>query len=112
LGRSKGYEAVCVLRWNIIFVERKYFPLFEIPDNRPQTLRSDLSNVTWLFSGQDGSVHLAGAKRLPWHGIELSEKDFQVLPAMLQAYPDDYSPEQREQFDRLKRANKLRPGVS
>lgn len=90
LARSKGYELVCVLSYNAIFVDRQYFAAFGIADNRPETLRRDLSFVTWLFVGFDGSVHLEGAKRLQWHGLRLREEKFQALPKILRSYPLDY----------------------
>src|SRR5262249_4602970 len=91
LGKEKGYELVSVLPWNAIFVRAEYFPLFEIADNRPERLRTDLTRVTYLFSGYDGTVLLAGAQRLPFHGLEFRQEDVQILPRMLRRYILDYS---------------------
>jgi hypothetical protein len=99
LAHSMGYQLVCVLPWNAIFVDEKYFARFGIADNSVHALRKDLSQVTWLFSGYDGSVHLAGAKRLPWHGIrEIDERRMQVLPRILQSYPPNYTNFQEKLF--------------
>ena len=91
LGKQKGYELVCVLPWNAIFVDECYFPLFEIDDNSPARMRTDTSLVTHMFVGYDGSIHLVGAKQLAWHGVELDEGDFQPLPKRLRKYRGNYS---------------------
>lgn len=56
LGKEKGYELVAVLLFSAFFVDAKYYPLFRIGDNRPETLRTDLSGITHLFSGYDGTM--------------------------------------------------------
>ncbi len=91
LARVKSYELVCVLPFNAFFVAREYFAAFEIADNSPPFLRKDLSAITWLFSGFDGSVHLAGSKRMPWHGLSIDERGLQVLPRILRSYPENYT---------------------
>jgi hypothetical protein len=98
LGRSKGYELVCVLTFNAIFVRSEYFPLFEIEDNRPEVLRADLDLITYFFTGYDGTVFLRGAAWLPWHDLPLEESRLQALPRRLRGYPLDYSPFQRVLF--------------
>ena len=99
LARSMGYQLICVLPWNAFFVDEKYFERFGIADNSLHALRKDLSQVTWFFTGYDGSVHLAGAKRLPWHGISLiDERQVQVLPRILQSYPPNYTNFQHKLF--------------
>ena len=95
LGHEKGYELVGVLHFNAFFVDSQYFHLFEIADNRPETLRSDLSSLTWLFSGYDGSIHIDGSKKLPWHGLEIDVAELQVLPRCIRGYPCVYSRFQR-----------------
>lgn len=91
LGKQKGYELVCVLRYNAFFVRQEDFPLFNIERNAPQELRTDLSGVTYFFSGYDGKVLLAGAKELPWHTLQFNEKHVQLLPSYLRSFPDSYS---------------------
>jgi hypothetical protein len=108
LGRSKGYELVCVLPFNAVFVDKTYFPRFDIADNRPQVMRKDHSAITWLFSGYDGTVHLAGAKNLPWHGLSLEEQRMQVLPRLLRSYPDSYTPFQKLLFRAMAKLRLLR----
>lgn len=86
LAKDKGYELICVLRQNAFFVRSEYFPLFEIQDNRPETLRNDLSLVTYLFCGYDGTIFLRGSKKLPWHGLRLKEERMQQLPRIFRNY--------------------------
>ncbi len=90
LGKEMGYELVSVLTCNAFFVKKEYFPLFSITDNAPQTLRTDLQTITYLFSGFDGHVFLRGYNRLALHAIELSESKFQPLPKFLQKMRDQY----------------------
>jgi hypothetical protein len=88
LARSKGYELVCVTQWNAIFVDAPLFPLFNITDNRIETMRTDTSMVTHFFSGFDGRIRLDGYRKLPWHDVLIAEDDVQVLPKSLQVFPD------------------------
>lgn len=91
LGKEKGYELVSVLPFNAFFVRSEYYPLYEIRDNSPTTLRANLDHVTYLFTGYDGSVLLRGCKNLPWHGMELIESRMQLLPGFLRQYPGNYT---------------------
>ena len=91
LGKDKGYELVCVLRFNAIFVRKDFFELFEIVDNSPSVLRKDHSHVTYLFSGFDGKIFLRGHNALPWHGISLEESQMQRLPSFLRIFPGRYT---------------------
>ncbi len=91
LGKEKGYELVAVLPFNAFFVDSKYYPLFEIHDNKPETLRKDLSRITYLFSGYDGTIFLDGCKQLPWHDMPIRESRIQQLPKVLRKYTENYS---------------------
>ncbi len=90
LGRSKGYELISVLPSNAILVRAEHFPLFEIADNRPRILRQDLSRITHLFHGYDGTVFLRGYRKLHWHGLELDEPRVQRIPRFFRRYPGTY----------------------
>ena len=91
LGKDKGYELVSVLKFNAFFVRSKYYPLFKMESNSPKVLRTNLSDITYLFSGYDGKIFLTGSLRLPWHGgIELRESRVQHLPRIIRKYPRDY----------------------
>jgi len=90
LGTEKGYELVCVTLCNAIFVRQEYFALFGISDNRPETLRTDTSAVTWIFSGFDGRVLLQGSQKLPWHNLQIRPSHVQQMPGMFRVYPHEY----------------------
>ena len=91
LAREKDYELVSVLPCNAFFVRRKYYPLFQIESNNPEVLRTNLEQITYLFSGFDGQIFLRGNCTLPWHNLGLTESMVQPLPKFLRRYPDDYS---------------------
>jgi hypothetical protein len=92
LGREKNYELVCVAGVNAFFVSAEYYPLLGIGDNRPATLRTDLADITYIFSGYDGTILLEGCRKLPWHGLSIRPGKIQVLPAFLRRYPGNYNP--------------------
>jgi hypothetical protein len=98
LGKEKGYELVSVLRYNAFFVSEEYFHLFHLESNAPHVLRTDLSRITYLFSGYDGKVFLHGYCRLPWHGIDLEESAIQPLPSYLQRHPESFRTGQKIAF--------------
>ncbi len=89
LGKSMGYELVCVTPVNAIFVEKSLFPLCQVADNRPETLRLHHHAITWIFSGYDGTVFLSGNQILPWHDVAIRAP--QPLPGFLRRYPPGYS---------------------
>lgn len=92
LGKEKGYELVATTLVNAFFVRKELFPLFEIEDNRPETLRTNLDYVTYIFLGYDGTLFLRGYRKSPWHeGLELDESKMQILPDFLRKYPQNYN---------------------
>jgi hypothetical protein len=91
LGKEKGYELICVLPLNAFFVRKEYFSLFQMESNEPQSLRTDLSAITYLFTGYDGRLFLRGASDLPWHGIRLNESSLQPLPLFFRRYSGNYT---------------------
>jgi hypothetical protein len=107
LGKEKNYELVSVLSFNAIFVDAKYYPLFELDDNRPETLRTDLSHITWLFTGYDGNVFLSGSQMLPWHRLPIKQTAVQQLPAFLRHDPATYGWLQKRIFHLLIKLSKL-----
>ena len=91
LGKKKGYELAAVTHCNAIFIRADLYPLLKIADNRPETLRTDTSAVTYIFSGYDGRIILRGKKKFPWHGIVMKESRMQILPWFLRKYPENYN---------------------
>jgi hypothetical protein len=90
LGKEKGYEVVWIGKVNALFVRSEYYPRFEIDDNRPAVLRTQLMAVTYIFSAYDGTVFLAGRKALIWHGLPMRESAVQQLPKFLRKCLGNY----------------------
>jgi hypothetical protein len=90
LGKAKGYELVAVTSGNAIFVRADYYPRFGIADNSPERLRPS-EDVTYLFQGYDGTIFVAGARRLIWHNWSFNERRFQQLPRPLRKHTDRYN---------------------
>lgn len=88
LGKEKGYELICVVGPNLLFVDRQYVDLFHIPDNSLEVMR-DEDEVNHLFLGFDGSLILDGPSTLRWHNLELKLK--QPFPAAIRKYPPAYN---------------------
>jgi hypothetical protein len=95
LGRAKGYELAAATAWNAIFVSDADSARLDLGDNSIEHLRRETSDITHLFFGQDGTALLAGARRLPWHEVEVRDSDVQIVPALLRRYPPRYSRWQR-----------------
>jgi hypothetical protein len=91
LGKFKGYELASVLPYNAFFVRNDLFPRLEIGDNSAETLRTDLSYITYLFHGYDGTVFVHGNRRLIWHDVAIDRRRLQLLPKLLRKYPGVYS---------------------
>ncbi len=79
LAKSKGYELVASTS-NAIYVDAKYFDLFEIENNSVSEIWADPSALTYVFCGYDGTVFLRGLCKLPWQGILMKESRVQQLP--------------------------------
>jgi hypothetical protein len=112
LGKEKRYELVSVLGFNAFFVDSKYFPLFGLSDNRPQTLRTDLSYVTHLFSGYDGTLMLEGCRQLPWHNLPIKASALSLLPKCLRKYPPNYNWIERKAHRLLVKLTRLKQRLS
>ncbi len=95
LAERKGYELIAVTQANAIFVDSLYYELFGIEDNSIAVMREDESNITYIFSGYDGTLFIRGYGRLRWHGIPISEHKIQQLPKFLRTFPQNYSSFQR-----------------
>ena len=81
--RTRGYELVCVTTFNAIFVLRELYPLFDLVTNNLWYLRPHAPYATFMFQSADGTVHLAGARSMPWHSMILDESRMQQLPKWL-----------------------------
>lgn len=99
LGKEKGYELVAVHPFNAFFVRKDLFPFMGITDNSPHVLRMDIGYMTYLFSGYDGQVFLAGNEKMPWHPVYWNANKVQHIPRRLRKYPASYSKTERFLFN-------------
>jgi hypothetical protein len=91
LAREKAYELVAVTFLNAIFVDRCFFPLFEIADNSLAAMRADYSTVSQIFSGYDGTVFVTGYARLPWHDLPFRASRLRQVPWIFRGEPGRFS---------------------
>jgi hypothetical protein len=89
LAKQKDYQLVAVTPFNAIFVRSEYFQFFEITNNEPQVLREDISGITHIFTGYDGTIFVTGAQFLPWHGVRYDAR-LRQLPKIFRAYPGNF----------------------
>lgn len=87
LGKAKGYELVASTGVNGFFVQRELFPAFGIKDNSIDALHNSSDHVINIFQGFDGTIFAAGDLKLHWHGIALTQEDFQVLRPIDRRFP-------------------------
>lgn len=88
LGKRKGYELVCLTRYNCFFVRSEDFDLFGIADNSVQALRADESLVTYIFNGFDGTIFVRGHGKVAWHDIPYRESSLQQIARPFRRFPD------------------------
>jgi hypothetical protein len=87
LAKQRGYELIACTDINAFYVDRQYFPRFEIADNSLDALHQDRSYQTVLFQCYDGTLRIAGCNRMIWHGIAIDEERLQILPRELRRFP-------------------------
>jgi len=87
LAEKKDYKLVCANEFNAFFVRNEYYQRFNIPDNSPDALYVPPMNGR-IFHGYDGTIHVVGMPHLIWHGIKLTDSDFQVLPKSPRHFSD------------------------
>ena len=85
LGKRKGYELVATTPVNAFFVTTEEFHKFGISDNSIDAMYEPL-HTTEICQGFDGTIFAAGRMMLIWHGLQLTQEDFQVLPTALRRY--------------------------
>ena len=101
LGKSKGYELICITDKNAIYVAAKDYALFNISDNAPHSMRDDSKYRLTLFQLYDGTLVLDGCNRLVWHKLPLGRFQLQVLPKFLRHYPGVRLPFWKRQIYKL-----------
>lgn len=86
LAQEKSYELVSVTGHNAIFVRRSLYHLFHIQDNSVEKMHYP-SMGTEIFQLYDGTLKIAGCKKLLWHRIPMDENKMQVLDKEKRLFP-------------------------
>jgi len=86
LGKAKGYELVCTSLYNAFFVQKVFYDAFGIVDNSLEVMH-DCPMPTELFQLYDGTIVLAGTKKLLWHRVKIDEEKIQMLPKGKRRFP-------------------------
>lgn len=88
LGKQKGYELIATTPLNAVFVIAERFGVFEIADNHIDAMHSPAEFESKLFQLYDGTLVLAGCRRLIWAEIDIEQDDIQVLPRERRGFAD------------------------
>ena len=101
LARHKGYELVSTTTYNAIFVKRHYFEnvlkqRMPSPDNSIYKMH-DVPMRTQMFQLYDGTIKIAGCKKLIWHKIKINEEKLQMIPRDKRKFP--FAPITKTSFD-------------
>jgi hypothetical protein len=86
LAKEMGYELAVTTDYNAFFVDAELFPCLGIADNDIDAIHDLGDQETKIFQLFDGSLQLAGCRRLMWHRVEFDTQDIQVLPASMRSY--------------------------
>ena len=79
LAARKGYELVAANETNAFFVEKNLFPKFEMDNRALDAVHPDRRFVTHFFQLYDGTLKIAGNRRLIWHKLPIDEDKLLVL---------------------------------
>lgn len=102
LGLKKGYRLIATTDWNAFFVSDEDCEKYDIPSYTPWEIK-DTTFETYLFHGYNGQIKISGNKMLVWHGINMSEDNFQILPHSLQKIPVGQPPNYYSELDSFKK---------
>jgi len=90
LARELGYQLAACSAATAFFVRRDYFHRLGLRNNDIESMHVPMS--MHLFQLFDGTLRLAGLRRLLWHGLELAEDEIQILPRALRRWPTSVPP--------------------
>ena len=88
LGKEKGYELVATTEINALFVAAELFPAFEIADNDIDSMHTPGAYESRLFQLYDGTLVLAGCRKLLWAELPIEQEAIQVLPPERRVFRD------------------------
>ena len=96
LGKRKGYELIATTPINAVFVVAEHFDKFEIADNDIDAMHSPAEYESKLFQLYDGTLVLAGCRRLIWADRNIEQDDIQVLSREERGFTDRLSEQPRD----------------
>ena len=117
LARHKEYELVSTTTYNAIFVDRHYYhnvfkPRMNGEDNSIYKMH-DVPMETQIFQLYDGTLKIAGCRKLVWHKTRINEEKIQIIPKEKRQFPfkpvmksKNEGNEQRKRMDRPKYVRK------
>jgi hypothetical protein len=86
LAQQKGYLLVAATDWNGFFLRADICNERRVPTYMPEQVK-DTRYETLLFHGFDGTLFVAGSRRLLWHDLVIGETELQILPPKLRQLP-------------------------
>lgn len=91
LGKEKGYELICVHKWNAFFCLAEDYLKFSIKDNSIDAMF--LSPGGRIFGCYDGTIYnTLGQQAWRLRGIKITSDSFQLLPKEQRVYGDAQLP--------------------
>lgn len=109
LASAKGYAVVAATRCNLFLLQRRYLATVGLAGEPAlDDVRDDRDATRYIFCGMDGTILLSAPLLLHRHGLEVCERDFQVLPGWLRRFPADYTALQRAALRLLRGFRRLR----
>lgn len=87
LGAGKGHELVAANETNAFFVQDELYPKFAMNNTVLDAVHPDRQFITYFFQLYDGTLKIAGNRKLIWHHSPLDENKLQILPDHARRYP-------------------------
>ncbi len=91
LAKSKGYVLAATTKCNLVLVDKAHSAALNLISSNLSDFRNDDEYKVYAFVGYDGKVCLSKPLELPWHGIEVSEDQFQGLPKVIRKFRANYN---------------------
>lgn len=86
LAGQKGYSMVAATDWNAFFMRDELVKQHGLATYTPAQVKNPEYEAA-IFHGFDGTLLVAGNRKLIWHGIEYGPEELQILPVELRKIP-------------------------
>jgi len=101
LAEIKGYGLVAATDWNAFFLQKEIIKFSGLQTYTADQVKNT-AYETSLFHGFDGTVIVAGNRKLIWHGIDYGAEEMQILPKNIRLIPINQSQEFFEELQDFK----------